>query len=282
MERARHPSTGATVDLSSRGLPTAVTGLALGALIVGGCTSERRFLGSADGGLFAIAITPETPAYFESDEDALYLVEAKVDVPVRLPTTEEAATIGAMTPWVDRGDYELELDFTVSYASVDPAAEPVLVTVQVNGVSQDREYVPGVSADNEGLIIDFSQWERTYLLRPGQRQTVTVREQELDEVAVDLASVGTSEDCAAIANTIVFFQNQSDRDPRSRACVPPVVPALVSLRLGLRAEGSTPPPIALEATVRARDVHDRVAPTDAMMLWVPPAPALFTPPVVED
>jgi hypothetical protein len=248
-----------------------------------GCNLEQRYLSPDGSHLYAAAITVDTPAYIESEEDgSLYIVESRVDFPVRPPTDEEMAALDvdviapfARRPWVVRDDYGVELDLTVSNLE----STPQIVTVTVNGISEFTEYVPAAQVIDDELVIDFAQWERTYLLQPGERRTVTVREEELDEVAVDLASVTNGEMCSALANQIVYFMNQAGIDPRSTACVPGIVPGLVGIRMGIRvtSEGAAPN-IALEGAVRLRDAHDRVAAGNEVP-WPLPAPVLFTPPI---
>lgn len=249
-----------------------------------GCNLEQRYLSPDGSHLYAAAITAETPAYIESEEDgSLYIVESRIDFPVRPPTDEEMAELDvdvvppfARRPWVVRDDYGVELDLTVSNLE----ATPQIVTVTVNGISEFTEYVPAAQVIDDELVIDFAQWERTYLLEPGARRTVTVREEELDEVAVDLAAVTNGDACSALANQIVYFMNQAGIDPRSTACIPGIVPGLVGVRMGIRvtSEGAAPN-IALEGTVRLRDAHDRVAAGNEQP-WPLPTPTLFTPPVV--
>jgi hypothetical protein len=91
-------------------------------------------------------------------------------------------------------------------------------------------------------------------------------------------------ECMTIANTITYFMNQSGSDPRSIPCVPTLIPGLVGVKLGLRTQiaiGELPPPIVAEASVRIRDVHDRLASYDEMPWDLNgETPVPFTPPVV--
>jgi hypothetical protein len=137
-------------------------------------------------------------------------------------------------------------------------------------------------------VVDFAQWERTYRLPAGERRSITVREEELDEVAVDLASVVNNMDCSFLANTIVYFMNQSAHDRRSMACIPPTVPGLVGARIGIRVQGgitddgatmARAPRAVVEAAVRLRDRRDRVAAATEVP-WTLPTPTPFTPPVM--
>ncbi len=262
----------ATTDVLRTGTIVATSMTAL--VGMGGCNHmERRYLTPEGASVFAMAFAPDTAPFFMGDEESLYLIETPIEVPIRVPTAaEEGALAGA--PWVRRGDYEIEVTFTVTNLDTESAR---FVGVTLNGINPSFEYVPGFTVDEDEVIPDFSQWERTYVLEPGESRSITVREEEVDEIAVDLASATSSPECEVIANHIVYFANQAGIEARSTACIPATIPGLVGLRLGLRSVGSEPPPIAIEASARVRDVHDRVAAT-GQDEWVPPMPAPFTPP----
>lgn len=252
---------------------TAPLALAIATGLVGCNNMDRRYLSPEDSTVYALAFTPDTEPLFEGEEENLYALETEVDLPIRMPTDAEASALGD-APWVNRGDYYLEVTFTLT--NLDTTATRV-VSATLNGISPDYVYVPGFTEDEGEAVPDFSQWERTYALAPGESRTVTIREEELDEVAVDLASATSTEECGYLANLIVYFANQSGIDARSTACMPPVIPNLVGFNLGIRALAAEPPPIVLEASVMVRDVHDRIA-APGQEAWVPPEPTAFTPP----
>jgi hypothetical protein len=273
--------------------------LALVAFALTGCNFEQRYLVPDGGGSYAAAITETTPPFIESEEDgALYIVESRIDFPVRAPRPDEMTALAAMPapapfasqPWVVRDDYGAEVDLTVSNLE----AVPLMITLTVNGINEFNEYVPNATVVDDELVIDFAQWERTYLLQAGERRTVTVREEELDEIAVDLASVVNvsavdGSDCGYRANQIVYFMNQSFNDARSMECIPPVVPGLVGVKVGIRVQGGADdgmggtraPRAVVEAAVRLRDRRDRVAGATEVP-WMLPVPTPFTPLVMEE
>jgi hypothetical protein len=169
-----------------------------------------------------------------------------------------------------RGDLELQIDFVLS--NLDDEERDVAVTV--NGYNEFHEYVPGFAEIDEEPTPDFAQWERSYRIEPLERVTGTVREEELDEVAVDLATVVNG---APSSNQVVFFENQSSRDERNRPFIPEVVPGLVGVRVGLRALEQAN--LLLELSVRVRDVNDRLADDDDALLEAMPEPFM---PVVQE
>ncbi len=239
---------------------------------------DRRYLTPEDGSsVWALTFAPDTEPFAEAREGALYIVEAPVEIPIRAPRPDEERALGD-APWAARGDFELEITFTVTNLDTTRSR---MVSVTFNGINPDYEYQPGFSVDEGQILPDFSQWERTYLLGPGESRTQVVREEEIDEITVDLAAATSTPECQLIANRIVHPTNQADRDPQSIACIPEQVPSLVAVRLGLRAVGDEPPPIALEASARARDLHDRLASGDEPR-WEPPTPTIFTPAPPED
>lgn len=224
------------------------------------CGDPRTYVG--DGTLYQVALTPTTAAALMTDNGALYVVETHAELPIRAPSSAELAQLQSgvkayanlpfpRLPWVQRDDLALQLEFSLS--NLDGTAHDV--DVIVNGADEFFEYVPKViEPDDEAPIPLHSQWERRYHLDGDERIAVTVREEEFDEMAVDLATVVNG---APNSDEVVYFENKSNSDPRSMKYIPKVIPGLTALRLGLRAE--QPGTILLEATLRVRDVGDKLA-----------------------
>ena len=240
------------------------------ALGIVGCQSEGEFV---DDGPVDFALTMNTPPLVMTDEAALYIVEHRVELPVRDPgdAVMAARIEGASQyenlpfdrlPWVDRDDMAIEINYTVS--NMDNAPHD-LVTVTVNGINEFDEYVPSFTVDRDNIIVDYSGWERSHKLEPLEREQWTVRENEMDEVAVDLATVVNG---APNSNQIVYFQNHSSTDARSQMYIPPVVPGLIGVRLGIRTLEEAN--IVLEASVRVRQKNTRLVEGDQALLEVTP------------
>jgi hypothetical protein len=262
------------------------------ALALTGCNLQQSYVTPLGQSVVQLAMPSDTPPLAMSRESVLYSVEEDVYLPLREPTAAEMSALQGMTvapfgrmPWAQRGDYELEITLVIT--NVDTVR--VSTTATINGVNEFNRYLPGFSINDNAIVPDFSQWERTYSLMPGERRTVTVREEELDEVATDLASavntsvmVGDMATCSDIANELVYFANQSGIDARSRPCIPTAVPALVGFVLGLRAEGSpgsAAPAVAIEASVRMRDIRGRLALTGMQWDVADLGQTPFTPPM---
>lgn len=247
------------------------------AALLTGCLEEQRYVTPEEGGTWAIAIDEDTPAFFESEDGNVYLVEERIPIEFREPTDDDLALLEEQAaevdpapfgelPWLQRGDIEIQVDWTLSNLS----DEAVTTSLAINGFNQFHEYNPGIQVVDDELQIDFSQWERTYRLGPMERRSGTIREEELDEVAVDLATVINSPN----PNQIVYFENQSFNDRRSQMYMPDVIPAIVGLRVGLRS--LSPAPVVLELTVRVRDVRGVLVQGEDEP-WMAPQPALFGP-----
>jgi hypothetical protein len=241
-------------------------------LVLVGCDDSRVYVGEDK--IYQVAMTADTPAAIESMEGALYIVEQREDLPIKPPTNAELAdrTSGAKQyknlpfprlPWVERGDLEIQIDFSVS--NLDDAARDV--DVIVNGANEFDEYVPGVTVVEEDPIPLHSQWERRYSLKAKSRVTGTVREEDLDEAAVDLATVVNG---APNSDEIVYFENKSTTDERSKKYIPAIIPGLVALRLGLRTNLAGN--FLLEASLRVRDVGDKLADQDEAHMRIDPEP----------
>jgi hypothetical protein len=255
---------------------TSLAALAVFALLATGCLEEQRYVTPEGGGPWALAIDEETPPFFESEDGNVYLVEQRIPIELREPTEDELAELGDVgdvqipypqLPWLQRGDLEIQIDWTLSNLS----EEAVTTTLVVNGFNEFHEYAPGIQVVDDDLVIDFSQWERTYRLGPMERRSGTIREEELDEVAVDLATVVND---APNPNQIVYFENQHEHDRRSQMYMPDVIPALTGVRVGLRSLSAAP--VVLELTVRVRDVRGVLVQGEDEP-WQAPAPALFGP-----
>lgn len=231
--------------------------LALVCGVLCACSAERRYLG--DGQLYQVALDADTPPALVSEDGNLYIVETRVELPIRAPRADQLAALqrGAAglpfprAPWVNRDDLAIQFDFTLS--NLDASAHDV--DVIIDGANEFFEYVPRViETDEEPPIPLHAQWERRYRLQARERRAGTVREEELDEMAVDLATVVNG---APNSDEIVYFENNSSDDPRSRRYIPALIPGLIALRFGLRTTGAAP--LLLEATIRVRDEGDKLS-----------------------
>ncbi len=244
-----------------------------------GCTSDQEFEGA---GVYAFAMDENTPAIMESEMNgSIYWTEQRIDLPIMPPTDAQLAALASVPvgvtmwgrgPWVVRGDLPVELDVTVSNLELPDPMSPDAsnrITLTLNGINEFDEYVPGIEETRQGFLIHFSQWERQFDIKKGERRTFSIREEELDEVAIALATVVNG---APNPNEVVYFANQSAHDPRALPYIPPVIPGLVGFRVGLMSTGTAR--VVAETSVRTNDLGNRRA-QEGTMPWAMPAQRRF-------
>ncbi len=243
---------------------TALIGALSSALL--GCLTEQRYH-VLDG---EVQLTADAmPTYMTEDDQAIYRVDAPFSLRITPPSgadlarlTREAAgktTLYPRLPWVALHDLALQLD----YAIENDSDRAMNVLVFFNGTNEFQYYAPGQE--------DLNQWERRIALDPHERVSGTVTELELDEIAVDLATVLNG---APNSNLVVARNSQSSRDPRVAPFLPTVVPGLVGVRAGI--ETTLAAHVVLELTLRVTDHGDRASPRGDRS-WRLPEPAPFTP-----
>jgi hypothetical protein len=262
-----------------------LTALLVGGLLAGGCQrgDERFFVN-------AFALTGEVAPVVETEEAALYLFEQRILLPLVPPTEaqlerrglpeppadqEEPALPFPRLPWIERGDLELQVDWVLTNLTAPESADCPEATAEVvvvlNGVNEFFEYEPGFLLDDDEVIANFAQWERRYVLPPGASVTGTIREEEMDEVTVDLATLVNG---APNPNEVVFRENQFRRDPDVQPFIPEVIPGLVGVKLGLRAAVATC--LVLESSVRVRDLAGRLQERGRVPWEIDPPPVVVT------
>jgi hypothetical protein len=244
------------------------------------CTDERRYVG--EDGLYQVALDSDTMAAVEAEDAQVFIVERRVELPVKPPSETALEDLYQAAgefenlpfprlPWIESGDIAVQVDFTLTNLG-DAERE---VAVIVNGFNEFHEYNPGVTVIDDEPVADYAQWERLYELAPLSRITRSIREEEFDEMAVDLATVVNG---APNSNLVVFFENKSPSDERSQPFIPEIVPGLMGFRIGLRATAAAR--VLLEASVRVRDVESFLAEEDEEPFMV--QPELFAPVAAEE
>ncbi|MET0286653.1 MAG: hypothetical protein ABW352_19385 [Polyangiales bacterium] len=241
------------------------------ALALLGCLTEQRYH-VLDGEVEVTVDTP--PTYFTEDDEPIFRVDAPFSLRITAPSDADLARLTRelagktpnypRLPWVALRDLGLQLD----YALTNDSDRALTALVFVNGVNEFQFYAPGQE--------DYNQWERRVALAPRQRITGTLTELEMDELAIDLATVVNG---APNSNLVVDRNSQSSRDPRVAPYAPVVIPGLVGVRAGI--ETTVAEHVLLELTLRVTDHEDRAQPRgDAS--WMLPQAAPFTPIVPEE
>lgn len=235
---------------------------------LGACATEPQYLG--EGKLYQLALTNDTAPALQTEDGALFIVETHAWLPVRTPSAAERAALNVSgdaakpfprLPWVARDDIPMQVDFTLT--NLDNVKHNI--DVLLNGANEFHEYFPRVIVDEQQAIPLHSQWEKRYDLGPKQRISETVREEELDEMAVDLATVVNG---APNSDEIVYFENNSATDKRAQPYIPKVIPGIVGVRLGLLATEQSN--VFLEASVRVRDEADKLVSDGAQPMQLNP------------
>jgi hypothetical protein len=246
------------------------------ASVAPGCNDERTYLGAGEG--YHVEIMADAmPTFVGERGETLFIVEQRIGLPVIAPTAAELADLEQAAashpglpfpraPWVERGALAIELDFVLE----NLADSEQQIAVIVNGFNEFHEYQPGVVVIDEQPTPDYAQWEWVYKLAPHQRVGRTIREDEFDEIAVDLATVVNG---APNSNQVVYFENNSSDDPRSEPFIPALIPGLCGFRLGMRTTSAAA--ATLDASVRVRDRGGLLADAGDELFVVQPQP--FTP-----
>lgn len=224
----------------------------------------------------SVALTDTTAPAFVTDEDEeIFIVTRDFELPIKPPKDSDLDKLTQKAegknlpfpryPWVERGDMELELAFTLA----NQGDETVVASVILNGRNEFNVYAPTAE--------DFNQWERRYELKPKERVHGVVTELEMDEIATDLATVVNG---APSSNLVVHFQSQSGRDDRVAQYIPSVIPGLIGLSAGIMTNEAAN--VVLEISIRAQDHGDRV-PKRGERRWEElPEPTPFVPVVPDE
>jgi hypothetical protein len=244
----------------------------LGLCLASACVlEEERYVVESQ----AVALTAATPAAFVTeDDDEIFIVTRDFEFPITPPKNSDLDKLTqkaegqdlpfARLPWLEQEDIEFELAYTLA----NQGDTKLLASVILNGRNEFNVYTP--------TALDFNQWERRFELDPKERVSGVVTELEMDEIAIDLATVVNG---APNSNLVVQFQSQSGRDDRVAPYIPHVIPGLVGLTAGIMT--SQAGDVVLEISIRAQDHGDRLAKRGEKR-WELPEPTPFVPVVIDE
>jgi hypothetical protein len=225
-----------------------------------------------------VAMNPDTPAVFKTDEMKIIEVKKGLEFPILAPDrTMPAGSYGPYDtePWVKLEDVRVQISWTIS--NLDK--QPHNVELLIDPWTEFGRYWPGltlVDPDEGKYLPNLSGIDHYYQLASAEdgdksRVNGTYTYDDCDELARDFATVmnliknpPTSEpggqpvdpaNQAALLPTYVNhafdFENLSNKDPLVKQWVPSTVAGLTGIDFGLRAyEPST---IALEIVVEVTD-----------------------------
>jgi hypothetical protein len=257
------------------------------ALALTGCLEEQRYAIERES--VRLRANAE-PAFVDDDDNAIFVAQRRFELQIRPPMDAILQQLGQAAqgmnlpfprlPWVEYEDVEIRVDYVLENRS----DEEVSAMVFLDGINEFNVYTPGPE--------DFHQYERRLAVPAQGRVEGTITELEMDEVAVDLATVvnevmikGDDEDDPPNSALIVQFQSQSTRDPRVKPYIPSTIPGLVAFNMGVQTGGlgggEMAPELFLRLSARVQDHGDRVAERGESR-WTLPTPVEFVPVVPEE
>jgi hypothetical protein len=206
-----------------------------------------------------------------------------VTLPFRAPDREERARLrdeaGRLgldeVAWIRRSDVRISLDYTIT--NLDPS--PGVAQVLVNGANEFTRYdiesilaayaAAGTDEEDQLVLSLFSG--KPVEIPGGAMVSGSVREDDFDEMALDLFALGQFNDEYA-----ALLINHSDVNPKGLEMLPPQapVPALYDIVVTLIADRM----MELNFIIRVRDEGNRLR--EGNQAPFEPDPVLFVPPMM--
>jgi len=249
-------------------------------------------------------MTSSTPAYYSDGNTTLYQVAIPVPLPVRKPTTAERQALGAApsgtpyphAPFLKAADENLEVHYIIT--NVDDA--PHAVWLLIDPWNEFVRWEPGVTVVSDEETLPNEGYDHLLSIPPKQRVEGTITSDDMQEVAVKLASVekllasaqamtpmstttamsamDSSLQTTTLANHIFDYHNRSNSgDPLYTPWIPPVIAGLTGFDLGLRTEEQAN--VAVEVTVDVIDLNgNRFVAQDSTDTKIGLPPKVLSPP----
>ncbi len=259
--------------------------LSIGAFAIG-CTSAS---GNQTSDPVVVGISETMAPLLESDESTLFQSQTSVMLPLRAPTAEEANLLGptppfARAPFYTSADVHVEARFVLS----NLGNTAVTVELLVDPWNEFVRYRPNITVGEDEVAIDFSGYDKFFVLPPNSRTSGTVSAEDFKELAIDLATVQNVQATAAadtnqngLFNRAFNIQNRSiEPDAVLSRYVPSVIPGVVGFDIGIRTFARAN--VAIEVIVDTIDTtSDRVAREDDPLLPRPTAILSAPPPPMD-
>jgi hypothetical protein len=247
------------------GLVPQVVSLAIVAGLVVACANQG---GDQAIPPIVLGMTSQMAALYEDDQTSIFQVTTPVTLPMRMPTAEESAALGAQAPY-PRGPFQLAADtrITVRYTLSNLDDEPRVVELLVDPWNEFVRYVPGLAAGGEGeesMNPNPSGIDRWFVIPPKSRIEGILPPDDFLELAADL---GTAMNIAARPATGAFAGpglfnrvfNAQSRSSEPDLLVDPykvqVAAGIVGFDLGLRAARAGN--VAVEIVVDVEDIQGK-------------------------
>jgi hypothetical protein len=242
-----------------------------------------------------LGMTSNVPAYYNDGQTQIYQVQLPVALPVRAPTTAEAASLAAAsppyptTPFLLASDESLEVHFTLS--NLDN--QPNTVYLMLDAWNEFARWRPGLLVTEDGAEPNWSTYQVPYLLPAQGRIDGTLTTDDMHELAVKIdtienilaSPVDPNWDQGTLVNRAANWQNRiGDGDPVVGKYVPGVLAGLTGFDLGLRTDGgqgggSGPANVAVEITIDITDNNgNRFIPAGTVGQALPMPATVLSPP----
>jgi hypothetical protein len=254
---AKAPKGRASTPHFSRGARTLAA--AVLCAVVGACANEDAAQVTAP---VVLGMTPSLAPAYDDGQLQLYQVQVPVRLPIRRPDDSELQNLGQAEPyprgpWLKESDLRLEVRYTLT--NLDD--QPHTVLLMIDPWNEFVRYQPGIVVTQEASLPNLSGIERRVRLQPKSRVVGTLTNDDMIELAVDLATAENviknpptdpnGFDPASIINRAFNAQNRSTvPDPIVSPYIPQVIAGLTGFDLGLRTEeqGTLAVEIAIDIT----------------------------------
>lgn len=242
----------------------------------------------------ALGMTSGVGPYYADGQITLYQVTAPVRFPVRKPSDADEKALGVTpkgtpyphAPFLRASDESVEVHFVLS--NVDTVSHNVWLLI--DPWNEFVRWKPGVSIVSDEETVPNNGYDRQYVLAPKSRVQGTITSDDMQEIAIKLASVenflaspkakmttssttdSDNPDPTEVCNNIFDYQNRSNSSPPDlfyTPWIPPVIAGLTGFDLGLRMEvdegdSSGAGNVAIEITMEIQDLNgDRFVPADS-------------------
>lgn len=273
---------------ASRGVAPPLLGLATPivtalAIAVTGCgSSEERSTTKPA----LLGMTSNDTPFYEDGNTTLFQVKRPIHLPIVAPSDAQRAALKetkvapyGRQPWLTKDDVKVQVSWTLS--NVDQA--PHDVEILVDPWNEFVRYWPSINPGEIRTLPDLSGIDVMLRLEPLEKRSGTFTYDDMDELAIDLATVQNiladfaahppdpnAGDPGPSANMLVnhafeTHNRSSDGDLLSQPFIPGTIAGLVGFDLGLRT--LEPANVAIEIVLELVDVsgdkvdHDALDPT---------------------
>jgi hypothetical protein len=291
--RGRHPLRSGVLspDATRARSPSSQLLIVLGALLFAssaihcGAESDKQTYDPV-----ALGMTSNDPPLYDDGETTFYEVRRPISLPILPPSESDLMVLSPAlppyprTPWITIKDVKVQVAWTIS--NLDQEAHNV--EVLLDPWNEFARYVPGVSVGDEEAVPDLSGIDLLTRVEGMSRKKGIFTFEDMDEVAIDLATVqnilvttaGTmTEGVNGLVNHAFEIHNRSNDDRLVKAYIPPSIAGLVGFDIGLRT--FEPSNVAIEIIVEVTDhagnrVSDHALAIDGTM-WITPAATVTAP-----